>query len=55
MSMMPDVCAACGKIVMRLEACEGEKVFHLDCYGLYKRRALSSAQSRPGSQPRPNV
>jgi hypothetical protein len=46
--MMPDVCAVCGKIVARFEACEGEKVFHLDCYVLYKRQARTRGQSRSG-------
>jgi hypothetical protein len=41
---VPDtVCAVCGKSVVsdrgRVEVREGERVFHLDCYRLYKRRA----------------
>jgi hypothetical protein len=35
---MPDVCTVCGKNVVKLEVCEGDKVFHFDCYVLYKRR-----------------
>jgi len=33
------VCAVCGKIVARLEVCEGENRFHLDCYVSSKRQA----------------
>ena len=37
---MPDsLCAVCGKIVTPPEVREGEKLFHLDCYRLYKRQA----------------
>jgi hypothetical protein len=32
------VCAFCGKNAERLQVHEGEKLFHLDCYVLYKRR-----------------
>jgi hypothetical protein len=35
---MPDVCSVCGKDVVRLEVCEGEKLFHFECYVLSKRR-----------------
>jgi hypothetical protein len=39
------VCDFCGKSVLRaprgleVEVREGEKLFHLDCYRLYKRHA----------------
>lgn len=40
--MIEAVCAFCGKSVLRAplgsEVREGEKLFHLDCYRLYKRR-----------------
>jgi hypothetical protein len=32
------VCATCGNRVAAREVREGDKVFHLDCYVLYKRR-----------------
>ena len=41
--MTTAVCAFCGKSVLRapleseVEVREGEKLFHLDCYLLYKR------------------
>jgi hypothetical protein len=39
-------CAFCGKSVVsdrgRVDVREGEKVFHLDCYRLYKRRPSKS-------------
>jgi hypothetical protein len=41
---MPDVCTVCGKDVARLEACERDKVFHFDCYVLYKRQGSTRLQ-----------
>jgi hypothetical protein len=45
------LCAACGKSVVsdrgRVEVREGEKVFHLDCDRLYKRRAMPPALHEP--------
>jgi hypothetical protein len=40
--MVDRLCAFCGKIVVQIppgsEVREGQKIFHLDCYVLYKRR-----------------
>jgi len=48
---MPDVCTDCGKDVVKLEACEGEKIFHLDCYVLYKGRGSTGPRSSAGHWP----
>jgi hypothetical protein len=38
-SMSKPVCVFCGKtLAPGVEVREGEKLFHLDCYLLYKRR-----------------
>ena len=43
--MTDAVCAFCGKIVLQApigfgaDVREGQKLFHLDCYRLYKRQA----------------
>jgi hypothetical protein len=43
------MCAVCGKHVKSedVEVREGEKVFHLDCYRLYKRRRPGTADVTP--------
>jgi len=47
--MTDAVCAFCGKIVLQApigfgaDVREGEKLFHLDCYRLYKRQAPPSS------------
>lgn len=42
LTMVDAKCAACGKgveaSVSRFEVREGEKLFHFDCYRLYKRQ-----------------
>jgi hypothetical protein len=39
-SMTEPACAFCGKSLMaEAQVHEGEKLFHLDCYLLYKRRS----------------
>jgi ribosomal protein L24E len=47
--MTEAVCAFCGKSVKseEIEVREGEKVFHLNCYRLFKRRRPGTADVTP--------